>query len=264
MPYYGRRARYSRYSRKRYYRRRGSYLSTKNLLTRKSATAQALQLRAVNRKVNKVYNLCKPEKKVVYGDVIDFHFSNSADDHGQQSFNAPVISKGPGNDKRIGDVVRRRDTYNLTIGYSNSTSTGFMGAPTAYGQVRIICIIDKIPVGQNSLYWGKGLVHYMNDTEYNQTGNQYKYWMVSPLEDGITESVRIVYDKVIKVGLNELNKTIKVKTPWYTCRFEDRIEVNPPVIQSHLILLSGNLDWELTTSEFIDIQGTRKTVFTDA
>lgn len=260
MPYYRRR----RYARKRYYRRRGSYLSTKNLLTRKSATAQALQLRAVNRKVNKVYALCKPEKKVVYGDVIDFQFTNAAGDHGQQSFNAPAIFKGPGNDRRIGDIVRRRDTYNLTFGYSNSSSTGFLGAPTAYGQVRIICMIDKVVRNQNDKYWGKGLIHYMNDTAYNQTGNQYKYWMVSPLEDGITESVRIVYDKVITVGLNDLNKTIKVKTPWYTSRFEDRYEETPPVIQSHLFLCSGNLDWELTDTEIIDVQGTRKTVFTDA
>lgn len=253
-----------RYGRRRYYRRYRSTLSTRNLLTHKSATSQALQLRAMNRKVNKVYRMCKPEKKVTWGDTIDFYFSNSANDHGQKSFNAPVIFKGPGNDRRIGDLVRRRDIYTLTIGYGNDSTTGFMGNNGSYAMVRAILLIDKIPQNQNSLYYGDGLVHYMDDTTPTDHGSQYKFWMVSPLEDGITESVYVAYDRVIKIGLNEFNKVIKIKTPWYTSRFEDRIEENPPVIQSHLLLLSGGLDWDLTTSEHIDIQGTRKTVFIDA
>lgn len=259
MPYYGRRGRYSR---RRYgrYRRRGSTLSTRNLLTRKSATAQALQLRAVNRKVNKVMKICKPEKKVVHGDNMNHDFTNSLFDSAHYEFNPPAIALGPGDDQRVGNKIWRRDTFSFNLVYTNNAANtqGFVADIPSVATLRAIVVIDKIPSAQNNKPSPSSIVHGVGSSL-----SGYDFWMSQPLEDNVTERYRIISDRIYSVDLTNLSKMIKIKTPWYESRFNDN--VNPAdVIQSHLILLSGNLKAATGFTDKMHVHGTRKTVFMDA
>lgn len=258
MPYYRRRGSYSR---KRYsrYRRRGSTLSTRNLLTRKSATAQALQLRAVNRKVNKVMKLCKPEYKVVHGDHINYDFSNSAFEVSHKEYNPPAINVGPGDNERVGNKIWRRDTFHINLMYTNNkaSSSGLNNGSVSAGTLRAILLIDKIPSAQNSTPSPSSVVHGVGSALTN-----YDYWPVQPLEDNVTERYRVVFDRKITVSIDDQTKFVKFKTPWYECRFNDNTSP-ADVIQSHLILLSCNMNAS-AMNDLLHMHGTRKTVFRDA
>lgn len=54
---------YRKRSYKRRYARRRSALSTRSIYSRRSALAQAGQIAALKKRVNKVYKVCKPEIK---------------------------------------------------------------------------------------------------------------------------------------------------------------------------------------------------------
>lgn len=249
-----------RYYRRRYYRRRCSALSTRNLLTRKSATAQALQIRAVNRKVNRVLNLCKPEKKVAHGDNMNHDFTNSVFDSAHFEYNPPAISIGPNDNQRVGNKIWRRDTFVFNLVYTNNAanSEGFVADIPSVAMLRAILIIDKTASAQNYTPSASSIVHGIGSSL-----SGYDYWMSQPLEDNITERYRIISDRIYKVDLTNVSKMIKIKTPWYESRFNDNS--NPAdVIQSHLILLSGNLKAATGFTDKMHVHGTRKTVFIDA
>lgn len=252
--------RYYYRNRSRFYRRRRSALSTRNLLTRKSATAQALQIRAVNRKVNRVLNICKPEKKVAHGDNMNHDFTNSVFDSAHYEYNPPAIALGPNDNQRIGNKIWRRDTYAFNLLYTNNAanSEGFVADIPSCATLRAILVIDKIPSAQNNTLSASSIVHGVGSSL-----SGYDYWMSQPLEDNVTERYRVIQDHIFTVDLTNLSKFIKIKTPWYESRFNDNN--NPPdVIQSHLILLSGNLKAATGFSDKMHVHGTRKTVFMDA
>lgn len=255
MPYYRR-----RYSRGRYGYRRRSALSTRHLLTRKSATAQALQIRAVNRKVNRVLNICKPEKKVVHGDNMNHDFSNSIFDSAHFEYNPPAIGLGPGDNQRVGNKIWRRDTYAFNLLYTNNASNteGFVADIPSCACLRAILIIDKVASSQNYTPSASSIVHGIGSSL-----SGYDYWLSQPLEDNITERYKVISDRIYTVDLTNLSKMIKIKTPWYESRFNDNN--NPAdVIQSHLILISGNLKAATGFTDKMHVHGTRKTVFMDA
>lgn len=247
-----------RYYRKRSYRKyRRSALSTRNIYSRRSSLAQATQIAALKRKVNKVYRACKPEMKVAHGDVFEQTFSNGSLSTNYKGYVAPYIENGPGDNQRIGDVVWRRDEYEIRLTYSNnaSSTSGLHNFESSVAQMRFICGIWKKDVNDSS-FPNIGDVIF----NYGSTGEAYRALMVDPLQDGITLEHRICYDKVFPVSLNSPQRLVRIRTPWYQCRYDP----NGYNTHSWLMCVAGDLDYDTTFEEHLEIIGTRKTIFKDA
>ena len=252
MPY-GRR-RVGRYGRRRYVRRT---LSTRNIYSRRSALAQATQIAALKRKVNKVYRACKPEMKVNHGDVFEVTFSNGALATNYATYAAPNIAVGSEDYQRVGNVVWRRDEYEIRLTYNNnaSSTSGLHNFETACAQLRVVVGMFKIPVSNNSIPAVTDIIH-----DYGSTGVSYRALMVQPLVDGVTEKHRICHDKVYVVGLYNPQKLIKVVTPWYQCRYNEESQN----CHSWIMMVAGDLDYDTTFEEHLEVIGCRKTIFKDA
>lgn len=251
MPY----RRYNKFGRKRFYRRRT--LSTRNIYSRRSSMAQATQIAALKRKVNKVYKACKPEMKVKHDSLFEQTFSNGSLATNYKGYSPASISVGAADDQRVGNVIWRRDEYELRLTYSNNaaSTSGLHNFESSIAQMRFICGIWKEASSDGS-YPSPSQVIY----NYGSTGDEYRALMVEPLQDGITLHHRICYDKVYAVSLNKPQALVRIKTPWYECRWD----ANGYNCHSWLLCIAGDLDYDTSFEEHMEIIGTRKTIFRDA
>lgn len=247
--------RYKRANRRKY--ARTATLSNRNIFGRRSAMSQATQIAALKRKVNKVFRACKPEMKVAHGDIIEQTFSNGALATNYKGYVAPSIPVGAQDYDRVGNVVWRRDEYEFRLTYSNnaSSSSGLHNFETAVAQMRFICGIWKEPSSETAYPGISDIIH-----DYASTGEGYRALMCQPLRDGITMKNRIVYDKVYTVGINNPQVLVRIRTPWYSCRWDEYTWSN----HSWIMCVAGDLDYDTTFEEHLEIIGTRKTIFKDA
>lgn len=248
-----------RYARKRYVRRyRPRTLSNRNVYGNRSARAQATQIAALRRRINKVYRACKPETKIVHdGDILDYDFNNSATSKTWVAWTPPVITVGADDNQRVGNKVYRSDKWKFTATYSNnaSSSSGLHNNETSFGWIRVICGCWKEPKAQYALPTPDSIVH-----DYGTTASAYNVNMVQPLANGVTAEHRIFSDKLYKVNLQNPSVVITAKTPFYSSVYDQQ----GYHIHSWLLILTGDLDWDSTFTENIEAHGIRKTVFTDA
>lgn len=249
--------RYSRkrYGRKRYFRR--STLSTRNVYMNRSSRAQATQIAAIKRKVNKVYRACKPEKKFVEGTIYEQTFSNGAIATNYKLYTSPSIDPGTSDSQRIGNRVWRKDSYRFRICYSNNaqSTSGLHEFETPAAQVRVIVGIWKEVGTSTSIPNVSDIL-----SSYSSTGEGYRSLVVQPLARGVTERHKIIHDRVYTVSLNNPITTHKLNTPWYDCRY-DKDQYH---IHSWILFIAGDLDYDTSYEERMEVIGTRKTTFTDA
>lgn len=250
------------YGRRRWTNRRSRYgsrrtLTTRSIYTRRSNLAQATQIAALKRKVNKVYKACKPEIKVNHGLTMDKDFSNSSFADTWAAWAPSYISQGPGLNERVGNRIYRRDTYKFVLTYSNnaSSSSGLHNNETALGYVRIICGIWNEPKSDASIPSAESIIY-----GYGTSATNYNVNLIQPLGDGVTQEHRIVYDKVHKVDLSNPSVIVKIKTPWYLQVYDQ----NNNSKHSWIMCITGDLDWDSTFGEWIECHGVKKTVFKDA
>lgn len=251
---------------RRFYRSRRSYrtrrygrraLSTRNIYAHRSNMAQATQIAALKKKVNRVYKACKPEMKVVHGDVFEQTFSNGTLATNYKGYVAPEIAVGAEDYQRVGNYIWRRDEYEIRLTYSNNaaSTSGLHNHESSCAQMRFICGIWKDPSSNTSFPGISDVIH-----DYASTGQGYRALMVQPLRDGITMKNRIVYDKVFAVGLTKPQTLVRIRTPWYSCRY-DNYTWNT---HSWIMCVAGDLDYDTTFDEHLEIIGTRKTIYKDA
>lgn len=252
MPYYGRKY----FSRKRYGRKRYT-LSNKYLFGHRSARAQASQIAAIRNRVNKVYKACKPEKKFKEGSIFEQTFSNGSLSTNYKFYTAPEVTDGSSDSQRVGNRIWRKDSYRFRVCYSNNaqSTSGLHEFETPAAQVRVIVGIWK-EVGTSAS------IPNISDilTSYSSTGEGYRSLVVQPLARGVTERHRIIHDRVYTVSLNNPITTHKLSTPWYDCRY-DKDGYN---LHSWILFIAGDLDYDTSYEEHMELIGTRKTVFTDA
>lgn len=253
--------RYARRYRRRYARRyrKRSTLSTSRILTRKSATSQAFQIRALNRKVNRVMKQCKPEVKVNIGNAIDTHFTNSWTDSVDQQFTAPYITVGSNDDQRVGGKIRRQDIYKLSFDYLQ-VEAGDTRTAGDSGGVRVILLRFKNSVPVNTTLY---LQYVLRD--YTSSLLQSNYYNIQnyPLARNIGGDFYVDCDRLITLTKQNCRKQIKVKTPFYTCTYDDD-ENQSSCNHSLLVLISFGLIADSSVAKDIRVSGYRKTVFTDA
>lgn len=256
--------RYAPRYRKRYARRyrKRSTLSTSRILTRKSATAQAFQIRALNRKINKVYKMSKPDKKVNIGDNIDQHFTNAWTDTVDAQFPAPYITCGPEDDERVGSRVRRQDIYKLSFDYLQIEASQNPETRTAgnSGGIRVILLRCKNSVDPGASLSLQAVLRNYSSTLLN---TNYQNIQNYPLARNIGADFYVDCDRLIILTKDKCRRQLKVKTPWYTCTY-DNDGASSPCNHSLLILISFGLIADSQVSKDIRVTGFRKTVFTDA
>lgn len=252
MPYYRRRG----YRRNRYYRR-NRVLSTRSIYSNRSSRSQATQIAAIRNKVNKVYRACKPEKKFVEGSIYEQTFSNGALATNYKIYTATSIDPGTSDSQRIGNRVWRKDSYRFRICYSNNAqgTSGFHEFETPAAQVRVIVGIWKEVGTAASIPNISDII-----ANYSSTGEGYRSLVVQPLARGVTERHKIIHDKVYTVSLNDPISTHKLDTPWYDCRY-DKDQYHE---HSWILFIAGDLDYDTSYEEHMELIGTRKTTFTDA
>lgn len=250
MPY-GKSYRYRRY------RYRRSKLTNRNIFMNRNARSQAIQIASLRNKVNKVYKAAKPERKVKI-DSQPTQVPLTSDTGGQTyaSFSCVAIQPAAYDTGRIGDKIWRRDTFYITAEYFNNSSTGYHNGESAGTPIRVICGRYKNKSVGGSTVPTPQTIFSMYDT----TGTPSTISVISPLKNGVTEEQQIFYDKAFTMTSARNQKLIKVKTPWYLCRFNSDEESN----HSWLMVKAGGLHWDLDFTETVQLVVMRKTVFTDA
>lgn len=248
------------FSRKRYSRfgyRRARTLSNRRIFGNRSSRSQAVQIAAIRNRVNKVYRACKPEKKFVEGSIYEQTFSNGAIATNYKIYTATSIDPGNSDSQRIGNRVWRKDSYRFRVCYANnaSESSGLHNNETSAAQVRVIVGIWKEVGTSQSIPNISDIL-----SSYSSTGEGYRSLVVQPLARGVTERHKIIHDKIYTVSLNNPITTHKLDTPWYDCRY-DKDQYH---IHSWILFIAGDLDYDTSFGEQLELIGTRKTTFTDA
>ncbi|UOK21035.1 capsid protein [Chifec virus UA13_122] len=249
---------FSGYRRRRYarrYNRTYSRLSNRNIYLHRSSRAQATQIAALKKKVNHVYRACRPERKTTVSNPFEQLFTNGATAVSAKSYVCPDIAQGTNSTQRIGDKVFRRDTFKLTLGYTNNASGGLHNNEVSGSFVRLIAGIWKEPKNAGSTPISTDVIK-----DYAQSGLGYRVSCIQPLQNEITTAHRIFYDKVIKVDLNQPLKLVKIRSPWYNARWDS----DGFVVHSWLWVFVNELDYDTTFEERVELTGLCKTVFSDA
>lgn len=253
MPRYYR-ARGSRYNRYR----RSRVLSTRNIYAKRSSISQATQIAALRRRVSKVYKACKPEKKVALAPLTRLDFSSRAGGNVHYMLDTIALDKGAAEDQRIGDKVYRKDVFNFSLEYFNNSTSGYHDSESSGCQIRIILGQYKSAINNSTVPSPDLLIQ-----DYATSGDGYTAAAVSPLITGITNTFKILSDKSYSMTIDRNQKIIKIKTPWYTCRYNDN---ETPIKSNHVFccIVVAGLHYDSNFSEYVQGVLSRKTCFTDA
>lgn len=235
---YGRRR--STYRRKG--RRGNRTLSTRRIFNNKGAKAQAKQIYALRRSVNRVARMCKPEVKtarsITSNDVIGLNnIYVGATVSNVKYYTAPTPPPGENDYQRIGNIIK---LLPLKINFSSQYKKIINSVTTPIatklmdtsGGVRMIVVQSK-----------SALVNAPTITdllEYTPTGiNDSVGILNSPFRRNITARFSILYNKVIYYSENQLIKckNIAVRPAIKSMRWEDNYTY--PLGQIWVILVAG-------------------------
>lgn len=167
---------------KRRYARRRSTLSTRNIYSNRSARSQAYQIAALKRRINYVSRQCKPEVKVLTGDVVTDTL-NTALVYGKIKVLPPA--QGTGDNERVGNAFNVKNgsfkiLFNKNIAISSQT---VQDNSLSY---RVIIVQTVSPTNsENSVPDISDLLVATSDNTQ---------CLVSPFKDGITAKYRILRD----------------------------------------------------------------------
>lgn len=215
-----------KYYRKRYYRKR-RILKKSSIFGKKSAKSQAKQIYALNKKINRVEKLTKPEILVhncpkcneitidcrpdaepapktldtLYGFLIS-DLKHSQTNHGYTNF------AYTGKLCRVQNMV----IYH-TMEMSRSPQSGYDSAPQdAYVRITYQKIFKNLDIGSNMIK----LHNNYSDGAFRVKG---------PLSEGITAQGKIIYDKVFKLDDNHTKKIVKINFKHFNLRNPDQNEL---------------------------------------
>lgn len=254
MPCYGRK-RYTHTSRSR--SRYARVLSHRRIFGNRSARSQASQIAALNRRISKVAQVTKPDKKVFADMAATVTLDSGATGSVYTAYGDTNIQRGPNNSDRIGDKIRARTRYMLSFEYYNNSQTGFHDSESSGVQVRIIMGRLKYPNVNSSYPAPSSLI-----SNYGESGENYNHVTINPLVSGVTEKNIIDYDKTFYLTSDRNQKVLKLKTPIFTRRFDDSANTDWSN-HSWLVVIVGGLHYDNDFKEYVNVTASRKTVFTD-
>ena len=232
------------YARRSTYRRKGRRgnrsLSTRRIFNNKSAKAQAKQIYALRKSINRVARKCRPEIKVLESTPIVQQFTATYEDPGMGTvfqnswsrYSLALPTRGDSDGQFIGNLVsmlpfswfinaqygRKTNTSN-GIPYYNLVNEGNGAA------MRIIAVQAKQPL-QSAPEPTELFPDFQDGSHWQQTISN----MNCSYRNGITSSFNILYDKVKYINQNRpiFNKRLKIKPAsrklfweqlsWFWCR----------------------------------------------
>nr|QIK03924.1 capsid protein [Tundra vole stool-associated circular virus] len=181
---------------KRRYRKR-SRLSTRNIYMRTSAKSQALQIKALNSKVNAIAKRDRPEIKVLDSGVSEFSFSNELITKTYNTYPQNLPQIGTLDSQRVGNTIRVLNaTFHWKVAYSHEIRQDIPNAEEFDGaQIRFIYLQLKSAYVPNSDIPAETLLDPGNIlSTYAQAGPVYNGNVIAPFKNGITEYFRVLKD----------------------------------------------------------------------
>lgn len=191
----------------RRYNRRGGYryrpLRTRYIFSRTSARAQANQIYALKKKVNKLARKTKPDIKLSFIAPNANTFTNEALSSPYFYIPFSQIDQGSDDNQRVGNKVHCLGaTYYLNFEYSDNLTT-----LEAKGcMVRIVAVQWKENKAYNAAVQAAGVIQ-----DYSNTGDAYDLLGINPLKKDVTEYLHI---------LKEMRFTLDESTPVKGFRFK--------------------------------------------
>lgn len=250
------------YSRRRYFGnrryRKSRVLSTKNIYSRTRARSQVAQIAALRNKINKVYRAAKPERKQKVSEPITNDLSSNVGKDVYFTAASMAIEPGPADNQRIGDKIYRKDKFNLTFEYYNSSTTGYHNSESSGCQIRIIVGRWKTPHNVSLVPTVDSII-----SGWSTTGAGYTISSVAPLCPDVTEDKIIYSDKLYYLTSSDNQKAVKFSTPYYVDRYIDESGVLMSC-HSWIIVVGAGLHWDANFNEVVQFTSIKKTVYTDA
>ena len=216
---YGRRS-----SRRGKARRARRSLSTRRIFSNKSAKAQAAQIYALRKSVNRVRRQCKPEVKVQYtqqtdGRVFTYQQGFRLTD---ARFNMPNISEGTGDGARIGNLIKLYPLKINTAMYYDEVINTRLGYPpfselqTHGGQIRFIAIQAKAALNE-----APNLSDILRQVSFDGQSDSAMMMRMS-FKTGITARFNILKNRIFTLTKDKpvLSTTLKVVPRSRSLRYE--------------------------------------------
>ena len=224
-----------------YVRRRSSYrrkgrrgsrtLSTRRIFNNKGAKAQAAQIYALRKSVNRVRRQCKPEVKEVEG-IYDNRLLAEEElpltPEPWYRLDTPLPALGTDDGERIGNIVKLLPLkFRMTLQYREDFQSqqypAFAELPQHGIQVRVIAVQSKAvansPPILSDILQGVNFAGFLNSSAM----------MVQPFRRGITARYHILYNKVFSVSKDkpQLARNIKIVPKSKSLRYEDTSGTQP-------------------------------------
>ena len=225
-------ARYARRStRGRKVRRGNRTLSTRRIFNNKGAKAQAAQIYALRKSVNRVRRQCLPEVKEVEG-IYDNRLLAESEipltPEPWYRLDTPLPNLGSDDNQRIGNVVKLlplkfRMTLQYREDYQSQQYPAFAELPQHGIQVRVIAVQSKAvatdPPTLTDILQGVNFAGFLNSSAM----------MVQPFRKGITARYNILYNKVFSVSKDkpQIARTLKFYPKMKSLRYEDSVGTQP-------------------------------------
>lgn len=208
--------RYAKRSRIRKSGRRGNRtLSTRRIFNNKSAKAQARQIYALRKSVNRVRRQCRPEVKEIVTPQNTIKAASYTSANISQTYfrlDVPSPSTGTGDDQRIGNVVRLLPVTVFLNGLYRTITNSSNGIPL-YNVIsskgcgmRVVAVQSR--VASNSV---PSIASIFEDFESGTNTVLTMANLNTPFRRGITANYIILYDKVFYFNDNKPIQNLKFK-----------------------------------------------------
>ena len=215
---------YGRRSSRRGKARRGRRtLSTRRIFNNKSAKAQAAQIYALRKSVNRVRRQCAPEVKVQYVGASNRIFSVSGSvPVTDAKFSMPSIVEGVSDTARVGNMIKLYPLKINTAMFYEEVINSRLGYPpfselrTHGAQIRFIAIQSKAALDN-----APALDDILRDVNFT-TDVDSSMMMRMPFKTGITARFNILKNRVYTLSKDKpcLSTVIKVAPKSRTLRYE--------------------------------------------
>lgn len=241
---------------RRYKRRYSRKLSTRRIFSNRSARAQASQIYALRRKINRVAYANKPEIKTKLSDSKVNQFTSQTLNSVWDYMSMPVIGVGGSPNDRIGNKISMKScTFFLSGEYFNNSETGYHDSESSGAQVRLVIVQMKDATAPTSVPQLSDIVEGAANT-----GPSYTLLAVRPLANNITQRYKVLADRRWTVT-NEKNQFMrKITVRPGTIRYDTDNKSN--YVRAFLIVSGLHYDQDFT--EHVHIAWQCKTAYTDA
>lgn len=232
------------YRKKRNYRKR-KVLSKNNVYRNRNSYSQARQINALNRKINKISKMNRPEirsklfqasktfngldsQSTVADTYLGFQIQPTTDAYWNYNSNSYSGGIFPAIDGQYLQIWG--GSLKFTVQYNNNISIGDVARPFS-ANVRVLILLRKSSYN-TSIANTTPASYIENYTVANQN-----LLHLYPLREGITSECKVLYDRFFKIGsATTIEKSFKFKLP--KTRYEKMVNVNYPkyVIYGYIIV----------------------------